>query len=408
MTSTPEPPAIDYQANIQKIYHFSFFWMFLIIIPVIVPYFLSLGLNMEEVFKLQAIFGVTVAILEVPSGYLCDLWGRKKTMLIGTFLSGIGFAILFFAKNWWQLVLFEITVASALSMVSGADIAILYESLNYVNDSRHERTKAMATIQWRQALAESSGAILGGLLVNISFKAVALVHALFGWAPFFIALTIKEPPYQKMDSKSHWSNVKEILAHIFTRDKLLALVFINLVIWGLSTFIAVWVFQKYWQENAIPLYYFGPLWAAYNFTVGVAGKQVHKLEKRFGPIPLLIAVGVLPIIGHFSLAFFSGWLGVIAGLFFQVARGFNQVILKDALNWRTPNHSRATVNSLVGLFFRFGFFLVGPVIGHSLDVRGISLTLQNVAMAFIFVFILFMLPLIREVKKIAPEAIPSH
>jgi hypothetical protein len=52
--------------------------MFLVIIPVIVPYFLSLGLDMKQVFQLQAIFGLTVALLEVPSGYLCDLGAEKR------------------------------------------------------------------------------------------------------------------------------------------------------------------------------------------------------------------------------------------------------------------------------------------------------------------------------------------
>ncbi len=111
--------------NEKKIYIFSFFWMFLVIMPVIVPFFLNLGLSMRQVFQLQAIFGIAVVALEVPSGYLCDLFGRKKALIFGSFISGLGFSYLVFVETFWQLVIFEVVIALALSFVSGADVSLL-------------------------------------------------------------------------------------------------------------------------------------------------------------------------------------------------------------------------------------------------------------------------------------------
>ena len=51
--------------------------MMILPLAVIVPYFQSLGLSMQEVFEVQAVMSAGVLILELPSGYVADLLGRK-------------------------------------------------------------------------------------------------------------------------------------------------------------------------------------------------------------------------------------------------------------------------------------------------------------------------------------------
>ncbi len=53
------------------------------IMPVLVPFFLKQAMTMQQIFLLQVCFGLTVLVLEVPSGYLSDLWGRKKNSAPG-------------------------------------------------------------------------------------------------------------------------------------------------------------------------------------------------------------------------------------------------------------------------------------------------------------------------------------
>lgn len=392
--------------NQKKIYLFSFFWMFLVIMPVIVPFFLNLGLNMQEVFQLTAIFGVAVVVLEIPTGYLCDLWGRKKTLIFGSFISGLGYTYLFYAKTFWQLVGYEIIIALALSFVSGADISLLYDSIE--KSKQREGTKVIANMQLASVSGESVAAVLGGLLVTFSFKHVLVAHALAGWVPFFIALTLHETPYEKMIHKNHWHNFRDVFNHLFfNRDKLLILIFTNLSVWGLSTFFAVWIFQKSWQENGIALASFGLIWAAYNFSVGLVGKQVHWIEQRWGPNPLLLVMAAAPIVGYLSLAFFGGIAAVGLGLLFQLSRGICQVLLCDALNWRTPAAFRATANSLQSFFFRLGFAIFGPAIGYLIDRFGTPFALKSLAGVFTVLLFLTLIPLLRAIRETTPDYIPE-
>lgn len=70
------------QKNRPKVLILNFFWMFLIVMPVVVPFMESYGLGMTEIYQLQAIFAISVVLLEVPSGYLADLFGRRHSLIL--------------------------------------------------------------------------------------------------------------------------------------------------------------------------------------------------------------------------------------------------------------------------------------------------------------------------------------
>ena len=70
--------------NVRLLYGFSFFDPFMIVIPVWVPYLATQGITMRQFMELQAVFAIVILCGEVPSGLLSDLWGRKKTLLLGS------------------------------------------------------------------------------------------------------------------------------------------------------------------------------------------------------------------------------------------------------------------------------------------------------------------------------------
>lgn len=70
------------QSNIWKLLVISGIELFLLIIPIMVPFYQSNGLTMKDVFLLQSIFSISIVLFEIPSGYFADVVGRKNSLVL--------------------------------------------------------------------------------------------------------------------------------------------------------------------------------------------------------------------------------------------------------------------------------------------------------------------------------------
>jgi len=389
------------EANITKIYLFNAIWMFMVIMPVIVVFFQSKGLSMADIFLLQSIFGIAMLLFELPSGYFSDLFGRKITLVVSTVFHGIGFCILPFANDFETLVVMEIFLALAVSLFSGTDVAILYDSLNAIGD-RRAHVKIMGRKIYYQQLGETFGALAGGWLILISLECNVWGQAVVSWIPLCVVLTMVEPPRPKMSKRKHKDNFIYIYRSLFRQSRLLTLIILNSMMWGVATLLAVWTFQKYWQEINIPLLWFGYVWAACNLTVALVAKNAHKIEKSLGSPATIILMGILPVIGYFGMSFVEVWWGALFCLCFQASRGINSVILRDALNRRVSGDLRATANSVNSLGVRFIFIIFGPYIGSVIDQSGSSAAFNTLGIAYLVCFIIVLLPFLAQRKHFDP------
>lgn len=377
--------------------------MFLVLIPVIVPFFQSYGLTMSQIFQLQAIFGFSVVLFEVPTGYVSDLFGRKRSMVLGAIFSCIGFLGFALGKTFFHFAITEFILAIGLCFVSGTDQALLYDSLP--KEDRKRTSTAFANMQFSSQLGESIASLLGGFLATLSLAFAAWGNFLSSVVLLIVSLTIEEEKRALPSSKKHKENFSKIIHAVFFKDKILRLSFINSIVWGLSTFFAVWTYQKHWQEIGIPLAMFGVIWAVYNLTTGFVGKSVYNIEKKFGAVKVLMLMALLSSAGYFLLGLVPGAIAVCFALCHYVSRGINGVIMNDAINWRLDSEFRATIGSLSSFCFRLGFAIFGPVVGYSIDRFSLSTTYIALGFVFLAAVPVFLMPLIREIQKSGAQEI---
>ena len=114
--------------NIALLYGFSFFDQFMIVIALWVPYLAPKGIGMRQFMELQAVFALVILCGELPTGLLSDLWGRKKTLLLGSTLKAVSFSLLPLWSSYEGFLFYHLTMGIALSMISGGDVALLYDS----------------------------------------------------------------------------------------------------------------------------------------------------------------------------------------------------------------------------------------------------------------------------------------
>jgi MFS family permease len=387
------------QRNLSRTLVLGFFQVFLVIMPIAVPFFQSKGLTMQEVFSLQALFGLVVLLTEVPSGYIADLIGRKHTLVIGAVFCGIGHTLLLGADGFWTLALFEIALGIGHSLVSGADIALLYDTEIALGRGEHEQRQVVGRLYSVRTLSEAVAGVACSVLLLWSMDVAVYVQAAVGWLPLLVALSLVEPPGQRMESGGHVENMAYICRYLMTHSAVLRLAFLALSIWSLTTFYAVWLLQKLWEIQGLELIHFGYLWGALSLVAAIAGRWAHKAEAMMGTTGVLTFIGLSPALGYLGLDAFGVVGGYFASLTFWVSRGFGLVILRDAFNRRVPGEFRATANSLASFGFRGAFVLTGPLVGYGFDLWGMSTTLLLLAGATLVIFVGLIVPLIVAVRR---------
>lgn len=91
-------------------------------------FYVSRGLSLEEVFHLFIIWSLGNLFLEIPSSYLADRWGRKKTILLGIALAAVHGVVLLIADSFPLFAVGFAAFGASFAMLSGTDEALIYDT----------------------------------------------------------------------------------------------------------------------------------------------------------------------------------------------------------------------------------------------------------------------------------------
>ena len=387
-----------FKNNIKKLYAFSFFQSFLILQPIIIPYWQEKNLSLQQVFSLQAIFGFTLIVLDVPAGYVADLFGRKKMLMIGCIFAAFGFQILSFGRSFSHFVLFEVVLAIGYSLQSGCDVAMLYDSIEKL-EIKTQSKRLLGTRTMFNTLGEAISSLIGGALAVVSLSWPVYATAVTAWIPLLIAISIFEPESKKFPRDSHLKNLIQIKKTLFNQSKFLTFAIIYFVFYGFATYCAVWFFQPFWKEKQIPIALFGYLYAIISFTVAGVSRYAYAFEDKLGMTRAIILISTLPVIGYFGMGLAPGWTALLFMFAFPLCGGLNRVLFQDAINSRIPSEMRATTNSIGSFGTRTLFIVFGPLLGGTLDREGSAAALK--IMGFVYFVGLFVIawPLLSQRKS---------
>ena len=161
---------------------------------------------MAQVMQSQAIFALTLAAAEIPTGYFADRFGRRTSILCGAILCGLSFSGLIFVQNFLHVLVYEVTIGIAMGLISGADIALIYDQLHQnfpahgdssASNFSKASTKAFANLQLSLVLGESVAALISGFLAVKGIGHVVIAQAVVGWIPLICVLFISERKGEK-------------------------------------------------------------------------------------------------------------------------------------------------------------------------------------------------------------------
>lgn len=340
-----------------------------------------IGMSMTEILAVQGFFGLVTALFEFPSGYIADRVGYRRTLVGASAFGIVGWSAYSVADSLIAVVIAEAILGVSLSMVSGADSALLYESLR---ESARERDFARwsGRVRFWGQTGEGTAALVAGLLFVLWPPLPFVVQALVSCGNLFVALGLVEPERHLPPGGAHLAQLKRMLRHLFRDDHQLAAIVALTIALGMSCFMPVWLVPLYATSTGVPAAWIGPIWAVANYTVAIGSLSSTKLAAAFGTLPTLLGCIALVALGYGGLALSWGVFGFAWYFCLTSMRGVFAPILAHQEHRRIPSSDRAGFISLRSLLFRLLFLALGPAVGASVDAHGQHPVLGLLALVF--------------------------
>lgn len=384
-----------YHKNIPRLYLIKISKWFNMVMPIVVLFYQSNNMGMHDIFVLKAIYSIAIVAMEIPSGWMADVWGRKKTLILGSILGSLGFLIYSFSFGFLAFVVAEIILGIGHSFVSGADSAMLYDSLKAEQESdKYIREEGRITSVGN--FAEAIAGIAGGFLAAISLRTPFYFQ--FGVAAIAIpaALTLIEP---EVHSKEHIHSIRLLIKNIrktLLQDQNLRISILISSVTGTATLTFAWLVQPFFEAIGLPVEMFGVFWTALNLTVGVSSVFAHRFVQFLGRSWSLLLVILLLSAGYvFSGITISRW-GLAFLFLFYFVRGIATPIFKNYINEFTKSEVRATMLSVRNFLIRIVFAGIGPLLGWITDNIGLDKAFMLAGVIYLVASMIIVIPWIKR------------
>lgn len=380
---------MSYKSNIWKLYAFKFFQSMHFMSGVLIPFFTQwAGISYFQITLLQTWFVLWYTVLEIPTGAVADYFGRKTSIFLGVFVVIFAAFVYSYKPIFYLFLLGEFLFALSGTLISGADQALLYDTLKELKREK-ESKKILARYgsfhMWGLFIAAPIGSIIGAKLgLNYAFMAMMI--------PFFtasiIALTIKEPKYKKEKETTRYLKVLLDGTKYFFKHRILRVLAFDSVSISALTFFVIWIYQPYLMELGLPLALIGVVHAGIVMSEILIMNNFKPLENLFGGKLNYIFYSSL-LIGLCYILFSMTtnlYFGIILSL---IVAGFGftrKFLMTHYMNKYIESENRATVLSTVSMLGTFVKTIMYPIIGllmeYSLNISLLILGILVIISSF--------------------------
>lgn len=359
--------------NILALYIIKLSKWFTLVMPIIVLFYEDHGLGLQDVFILKSVYSIAAVALEIPSGYLADVWGRRKCLILGCILFFLGYLCYSFTSTFAAFVIAEILLGTGQTLVNGADSALLYDTtVQYKKENLYLRYEGRITMIGN--FAEAIAGIFGGLLAAYSLRYPFYAQALIAFSGIPAAFALQELNI-KSKVQSPVQEIVRIIRYSLVTNKRLCYNIMFSGIIGAATLTMAWFVQPYLMYMYTPTSWFGVIWTVLNLTVGIAALYSDRVDSYFGPKKMGILILTFVAGGYVALAFNLTYAGLAILFVFYIIRGFATPILKGYINQMTFSEMRATVLSIRNFIIRLMFAAIAPFIGWLNDMYSLRIAL---------------------------------
>ncbi|WP_322795142.1 MFS transporter [Tepidiforma sp.] len=343
------------------------------------------GLELKYVLLMDLPFWFAVAALEAPMGALADRIGHSRVLALGAAVYAatiLGFGL---TTNYWMLFADYMLWAVAQACRSGADQAVVFDSLKAAG--RESEFTAIAGRGFALTMgAGLGGIILGGVVAALAGMAFTVqVSAVTPLGAMAAALAMREPRVEHV-RRGYLEQLKTGFGFAWSHGAVRATMFLSTGLM-MATFAPVVLVQPFLIVHDVPTGLFGVFQAPVR-VAGIIGALVAwRAARLLGRDRVVGAACAAAVLAYAGLAAWDA-LGAFA-LFAlpAVVQGLVRPVLDTYVNELTPSDRRATVLSTVSLLFSLQVGFLEATLGFITDDVSI-----RAAFGFTAVFFGMLLP----------------
>lgn len=328
-------------------------------------YLLLKGFSPFEIGLFESIFHLSSMIVEVPSGMLADLIGRKKARSLGVLLYLLYVILVVYSNSFFMIAIAFAACGASYAFESGSGEALIYDSLIKTNEEdQYMKISGIREIIFQ--VSSTIALIIGGYLSLVSYELNFLVVFIAFTGALIPILLMKETNTNKITKAGNFlvlmnEHFIKSTKRVLKDKKLLFLIIVGAFLAAPVTSLFFY-FQIHlsntlnYLENII-----GLLLGLHSLAGAVGGYFAVKLEKKFKEKLLLYVVPLL-----LGISFWVIQIDLIVFLPF-IFLGFLDsvlyIVISDYINRLIPSSERATVLSFSSLAFSVIMILIFPLLG---------------------------------------------
>ncbi len=353
---------------INKNYVYAFFKNFAFFSAVLVPFFTDWGhISLFQVQILQSWFSIWVFALEIPTGAIADKIGRKHSLMLGAVFIAIATIVYGSIPSFTIFLLAEFLFAVGFALNSGADQALLYDTLKSLG-REGESKKVLGRADALMLAGMMVAAPIGSLIASkFGLNAPQIMTAIPMLIAGLVAWSIPEPKiHSESESHRYTDIIKQGISEIRHNPVIRTLAFDSVIVSSAAYFV-IWFYQPFMQNLGIPIMYFGLAHAGLLLSEILVSSNFTTLEKILGVGKVYLRSSAILVTLSFILAaLIPNIYTLIILIVIGGGIGYTRATYISSLaNKHIQSHHRATVLSSIGMVRRLALVVLNPAVGYA-------------------------------------------
>lgn len=326
--------------------------------------------------------GFTIALLlEIPSGAIADLIGRKRTIQFAYLLITIGLFTEGIANTPVTLFIGNIIFLIGYAFYSGSVEAITYDSMLEKNNEK-EYPNVIARAKSMKMISKIFGALIGGFLASVNLRLPFLLLAFTNLIAFIFSFKLKEPKIDtvKVSFSSYLKKTFDGIKELGNKN-IKPYIFFILIILGIFYWFDWGLVKPAVSVNfGFDTKEMGIIFATTGLLVAIVMIYLPKFRKVFNDYTALSILNFLSILCIFLFGLNINNFGAIPLILMGIVGTISEAWISIIVNKHINSSNRATTLSAIAMIVKTPYILTAILSGYFIDNGYLSHLMLSIAL----------------------------